>query len=106
MAITFKNIDNVPVSIVGAVDAEGAVVPLDNVVFTWSVENTVGDVGTVDVDPTDSSKGIFVLGTAGSEGFVKVEATIDDVVVTGKSELIKVTNSSPVSFNIGFADPL
>lgn len=106
MAVTFKNIDTVPVNVVGAVDAEGAAVPLDNVSFAWTVENTVGDVGTIDVDVNDSSKALFVAGTAGSEGFVKVVANVDGVDIEGKSELIQLTASAPVSFTVGFGDPL
>lgn len=106
MAVTFKNIDTVPVSVVGAVDAEGVAVPLGDVSFSWAVENTVGDLGTITVDAVDSSKALFVAGTAGSEGFVKVNANIDGVDIEGKSELIKLTASAPVSFTVGFSDPL
>ena len=108
MAVSFKNIDRVPVAVVGAVDAEGAEVAVDAATFEWTVESANGlDIGTIEVDPTDNSKAVFVSGVAGAEGFVKVTATFPDgKTLDGTSELVKLTTSEAVSFRLSFGQPL
>lgn len=108
MAISFKNIDKIPVEITGAVDAEGAPVDVVEADFVWTTESSNGlDIGVIEVDPDNPAKALFSAGVAGAEGFVKVSATLPDgKVLEGVSEMVKLTTSEAVSFTLRFGEPV
>lgn len=108
MAVTFQNIDKVPVEISEAVDAEGIVVPIKDAVFEWSVESSNGkDLGTFEVDAVNPTAGVFLAGIAGAEGFIRVRATFPDgTILEGATELIKLVPSKAVAFTLKLGEPI
>ena len=107
MAVSYKNIDKIPVEIVGAIDAEGVPVEIGEATFEWTLESTNGEVlGTI-IPGDDPKKIVLDAGVAGAEGFVKVVATFPGgKVLEGKSELIKLTPSEAVAFTLKLGEPL
>lgn len=108
MAVSYKNIDRIPVEIIGAVDAEGAAVDVSEATFVWSLESLDGsDLGTIIADEADQKKIVLNAGIAGAEGYVKVVGTFPDgSTLEGKSELIKLTPSAAVAFTLKLGEPL
>ncbi len=108
MAVSFKNVDRVPVEVTGAVDAKGHPVDVDEATFAWELISTNEmDLGTLEVDKIDPKKAIFSAGVTGAEGYVRVVATFaNGSTLEGTSELVTLTASEAVSFVITFGTPL
>jgi hypothetical protein len=109
VSFDLSDIVKVPVEIVGAVDAEGALttIPPDTT-FDWEMIPVNGDnPGTFVVDADDQTKGVLEVGTAGDSGYLKVTAYLPDgSSIVGQSETWNAVPSAPVGFRINFGDPI